>query len=107
MEFGHGGAGGGDSSFDTGLVRGNDVHVPFHYNDKVLTADSFFGFVKAKDKTTFIKEDGVGRVEVFGFGFIQYARSETNDVTEGIDERDHEAVSKEVTVEAVEKTGIL
>ena len=106
MLLGHSGARGCDGFTNTGLVRGDDIHVSLNDDDKTGLANEFFGLGETEDKATFIKEEGFWSIKVFRLAVTNNASGEADNVAGVIKKWYHHATAEEVAIELIEETGI-
>ena len=70
-------------------MQGNDIHIALSQN-KIITL-GLFRQVERKQVASLVKNAGVGRVEILGFGIIHYAPAERDDLPAHVNDGKHHA----------------
>ena len=96
-----GGAQCGHAIADAELRQRHYVHIAFHHQDAAGFFHGGAGFVEAVEVFAFIEQRGVRRVEVFGFGVVQHAAAEADNLPAAVADGEHDAVAEAVVVAAV------
>ena len=98
MLGGGGGAQRGHAVADAELGKGDDVHIAFHHQYPPRFLHGGSGFVEAVEIFAFVKQRGVGRIEVFGFGIVEHAAAEADNLPADAADGKHDAVAEAVVI---------
>ena len=81
------------------LVQGDGVHIPLGENDASRPWTSWH--IEGKEILALVEDDGLGRVEVLGFGIVHHPATEADDIAPDVDDGEHEPVAEAVVVAAL------
>ena len=96
-----GGGGGAQRSHavaDAELRQRHHVHIAFHHQNAAGFFNRRTAFVEAVEVAAFVEQRGVGRVEVFGFGIIEYAAAKADYLAARVADGEHHAVAEAVVM---------
>ena len=74
------------------LVQGDNIHIALAENQ--LPVVGRFCKIQGEQVVGLLKDQGVGRIEIFRFGIVQNPAAECDDIAPNIDNGNHDAVSK-------------